>query len=124
MWEEFKKFAFKGNVIDLAVGLIIGMAFTAIVKSLANDIIMAAVGFYTHGVAFSKIGYPAVKPVIMYGKFIEAIINFVIIAFVVFIMVKAINKMKAKKEAAIKAPSKEEVLLTEIRDLLKEQKEK
>ena len=124
MWEDFKKFAFKGNVIDMAVGLIIAMAFTAIVKSLANDIIMAAVGFYTKGVAFSKIGYPAAKPVIMYGKFIQAIINFVIIAFVVFLLVKAIEKMKEKKAAAVAGPSKEEVLLTEIRDIIKEQKEK
>ncbi|WP_372754421.1 large-conductance mechanosensitive channel protein MscL [Labilibaculum sp.] len=138
---EFKKFIAKGNVLEMAVGLIMALYFGAIIKSLVNDIIMPPVGIILGGVDFSDLKIilqsavietspgagDALKEVaISYGLFINAIITFLIVAFSIFMVVKGYNKMKekmAKKEeekpAAPAAPSKEEVLLTEIRDLLK-----
>lgn len=130
--KEFKDFAVKGNVVDMAVGVIIGAAFGKIVSSLVGDVIMPPIGVLLGGVDFSSLALivkeavgeaPAV--VISYGKFIQTLIDFTIIAFAIFIAVKAINSTKKKAEeapAAPPAPSKEEVLLTEIRDLLKEKK--
>lgn len=125
---EFKTFIARGNVVDLAVGIIIGGAFGKIVASLVNDIIMPIVSlvFRSNFNDWKYVISPAEGDVaevaIRFGAFIQTFIDFVIIAFVVFLMVKAINRMRKKQEEAPKAPpapSKEEVLLTEIRDLLK-----
>jgi large conductance mechanosensitive channel len=122
--KEFKEFAVKGNVMDLAVGVIIGAAFTAIVKSLIDDVITPLVlnpileaGHMKHLNELVVLG--SVK----YGNFIAAIINFFVVAFVLFLVIKGINKMKAKEKKAPEPdpePTKEEILLAEIRDLLKE----
>ena len=128
---EFKAFAMRGNVIDLAVGVVIGGAFGTIVTSLVGDVIMPVIGQLTAGVDFSKAAVvlkeasadgktPAV--LLGYGKFIQSIINFIIVAFAIFMMVKAINSMKKAEAAAPPpppGPSNEEKLLMEIRDLLK-----
>ena len=123
--EEFKTFALKGNVMDLAVGVIIGTAFGAITTSLINDILMPLIGVIIGGIDFSSLAVTVGGASITYGSFITAVINFILIAFVVFWLVKAMNKLTAKKEEAPAAPpepSNEEKLLTEIRDLLKERK--
>jgi large conductance mechanosensitive channel len=130
--KEFKEFAVKGNVIDMAIGIIIGTAFGKIVSSFVADVIMPPIGVLLGGVDFSNLAFtlkaasgdvPAV--VIGYGKFIQTVIDFAIIAIAVFIAVKAINSLKRKEEEAPTAPPEptaQEVLLTEIRDLLKERK--
>jgi large conductance mechanosensitive channel len=124
---EFKEFAMKGNVIDLAVGVVIGAAFGKIVASLVADIIMPPIGLLVGGINFTdlavKLGIdPAGKPVLLkYGSFGQTVLEFLIVAFVIFMMVKGINALKrppAPLPAAAPAPSREEVLLTEIRDLL------
>jgi len=132
MMKEFKEFAVKGNVVDMAVGIIIGIAFGKIVSSFVGDVIMPPIGVFLGGVDFSSLAItvkeasgemPAV--VIAYGKFIQTVIDFIIIALAVFIAVRAINSLKKKEEAAPKAapvPSAEQGLLTEIRDLLKERR--
>jgi large conductance mechanosensitive channel len=124
MWNEFKKFALKGNVLDLAVGVIIGAAFGKIVSSLVDDIIMPLVGVLIGGgVDFSALAITIGKAEVKYGAFIQTVVDFLIIAFSIFIFVRIINRQFRKKEeeaqAAPKADKKEE-LLTEIRDLLKE----
>lgn len=125
MWNEFKKFALKGNVMDLAVGVVIGGAFGKIVSSLVNDIIMPLVGILLGGVDFTGLAYPVGKATLKYGAFIQTIVDFFIIAFSIFLFIKLFNKLTFKKEEEKKeevpAPTKEEVLLTEIRDLLKQQ---
>lgn len=130
---EFKAFAVKGNVVDMAVGIIIGAAFGKIVSSFVGDVIMPPIGLLIGGVDFSNLaitlkeaegGAPAV--VLSYGKFIQTVLDFVIIAFAIFMGIKAINKLKREEEAAPaepEAPSPEQTLLTEIRDLLKQQKQ-
>jgi len=134
--KEFKDFAVKGNAVDMAVGVIIGGAFGKIVTSIVNDIIMPPIGWLIGGVNFSDLkfilpkmeiaGEEMQEATINYGAFIQTIIDFVIIAFCVFLLVKGINKLarqKKEEEAAPAAPpqpSAEEKLLTEIRDLLKE----
>ena len=121
--EEFKAFAMRGNVMDLAVGVIIGGAFSSITNSLINDIIMPIIGIFVSEASFADLSVNIGEAVITYGNFIQAVINFVILAFVVFCMVKAVNKVTAKKEEPAPPPpepSNEEKLLTEIRDLLKE----
>jgi large conductance mechanosensitive channel len=132
MIKEFKEFAVKGNVVDMAVGIIIGAAFGKIISSFVGDIIMPPIGILVGGVAFSDLAFtlkaatadtPAV--LIAYGKFIQTLVDFVIIAFAIFIAVRAINSTRRKEQeapAAPPAPSKEEIILTEIRDLLKNQK--
>ena len=137
MMKEFKEFAMRGNVVDMAVGIIIGGAFGKIVSSVVNDIIMPPIGYLLGGVNFTDLKFiiseatvnaagetvPAVS--INYGNFIQVIIDFLIIAFAIFMMIKAMNSMKKKEEAAPATPppppepTKEEILLTEIRDLLK-----
>jgi large conductance mechanosensitive channel len=128
MIKEFKDFAMRGNVVDLAVGVVIGAAFGAIVTSLVGDVVMPVIGMATSGVDFSKAAIvlkeasadgktPAV--LLAYGKFIQALINFVIVAFVIFLVVKAMNAVKKKEAAAPAATPAQEVLLREIRDLLK-----
>lgn len=133
MWKEFKEFAMKGNVLDLAVGVIIGGAFGKIVTSLVNDIIMPLVGILLGGVNFRDLKYvisPASGDIpesaLMYGAFIQSIVDFLIVAFSIFLFVKLINSMKRKQDTAdtveeeeeVKAPTELEVL-EEIRDLLK-----
>jgi large conductance mechanosensitive channel len=131
MLKEFRDFAVKGNVLDMAVGIIIGVAFGTVVQSLVNDVIMPPIGLALGGVDFSDLAVvvgtgPEGNPVaISYGLFINSMISFLIVAFAVFMIVRSFNKMKraAEKEeeapAAPPEPSAEEKLLTEIRDLLK-----
>ncbi len=111
MLKEFKEFAMRGNVVDMAVGIIIGAAFGGIVNSLVNDVIMPPVGLLTGGIDFSNLAVnlqnePAVA--IKYGVFINAVINFVIIAFAMFMIVRAMNRLKKKEEAAPAAPTTKE----------------
>ena len=123
---EFKQFIARGNVMDMAVGVIIGGAFSSITTSLINDIIMPILGIFTGSISFANMAVEVNGAVIGYGNFIQAVLNFLIMAFVVFCMVKALNKLSRKKEKeaapppAPPEPSNEEKLLTEIRDLLKE----
>jgi len=128
---EFRSFAVKGNAIDMAVGIVIGGAFTKIVQSLVNDIIMPPLGFLLGGIDFSDkmwVIQPEVKDVsaavtVRYGMLINNLISFVIVAFAMFLVIKAMNAAKKKEAAApspASAPSAQETLLTEIRDLLKE----
>lgn len=129
--KEFKAFAVKGNVVDMAVGIIIGAAFGKIVSSFVGDVIMPPLGLLIGGVDFTNLAL-VLKPaqgdtpavVLAYGKFIQTVVDFLIVAFAIFMGVKVINRLKheeAKKPTTPPAPSKEEVLLGEIRDLLKEQ---
>ncbi len=130
MLKEFKEFAVKGNVVDMAVGIIIGGAFGKIITSLVGDVIMPPIGVAMGGVDFSNLSIivqeaidkkPAV--VISYGKFLQTIIDFIIIAFAIFMAVKGMNSLKRKEAeapAAPAAPPNQEVLLAEIRDLLKQ----
>ena len=138
MFKEFKEFALKGNVVDMAVGIIIGAAFGKIVSSLVSDIVMPPIGKLLGGVDFTKLfidlsgaGYATLEaaqeagaPTINYGIFINTILDFIIIAFAIFLVVKQMNKLKKQEEEAPvePEPSAEEVLLTEIRDLLKKKK--
>ncbi|MCC6454929.1 MAG: large-conductance mechanosensitive channel protein MscL [Caldilineaceae bacterium] len=124
MVSEFRDFINRGNVMDLAVGIIIGAAFTAIVNSLVNDLIMPIIGIITGGIDFTGLALNIGEASLTYGNLIQAIINFLIIAFVVFWLVKAVNRFRAKEEALPAepaAPTTEEKLLTEIRDLLQAQ---
>ncbi|MCC2447167.1 large conductance mechanosensitive channel protein MscL [Bacillus cereus] len=125
MWNEFKKFAFKGNVVDLAVGVVIGAAFGKIVSSLVKDIITPLLGMVLGGVDFTDLHFGYGKSAVMYGNFIQTIFDFLIIAASIFMFVKVFNKLTSKKEEEkeeeIPEPTKEEVLLGEIRDLLKQQ---
>jgi large conductance mechanosensitive channel len=130
MMSEFKSFAVKGNVVDMAVGIIIGAAFGKIVTALVAGVVMPPIGVLLGGVDFTDLAYvvkeavgDAPEVVIAYSAFLQTVIDFVIIAFAIFMLVKGINSLKRKEEAAPKAPpapSAQEVLLTEIRDLLKE----
>ena len=136
MWREFREFAMRGNVIDLAVGFILGAAFTTIVNSLVNDVIMPPIGLLLGGIDFSNFfvtlkggSYPTLDAAktagavtINYGLFINAVIRFFIVAFAIFILVKQINRLKREERAEPTAPAeppRQEVLLAEIRDLLK-----
>ncbi|MBL4596583.1 MAG: large-conductance mechanosensitive channel protein MscL [Robiginitomaculum sp.] len=126
MLKEFKEFAMRGNVMDMAIGIIIGAAFGKIVSSFVGDIVMPFVGKATGGIDFSdlalNIGSEAVPVMVNYGVFVTTIIDFVIIAFVIFMVIKGMNAAKKKEEAAPAKPTEppaQEVLLTEIRDLLK-----
>lgn len=128
MWNEFKKFAFKGNVVDLAVGVVIGAAFGKIVSSLVKDVITPLLGMVLGGVDFTDLKLTFGKSSIMYGNFIQTIFDFLIIAAAIFMFVKVFNKLTSRKEEEeeekeeeIPEPTKEEVLLSEIRDLLKQQ---
>ena len=120
---EFKTFIARGNVMDMAVGVIIGGAFSNITNSLINDIVMPVLGIFTSSVSFAELTLNIGPAVVTYGNFIQAVLNFLIMAFVVFCLVKALNRFHKKKEAAPPpppGPSAEEKLLAEIRDLLKE----
>ncbi|MGP7818311.1 large conductance mechanosensitive channel protein MscL [Niallia sp. 01092] len=121
MWKEFKQFAMKGNVVDLAVGVIIGTAFSKIVSSLVKDVIMPIIGIIIGGLDFTTLSITYKKANILYGQFIQTVFDFFIIAFSIFMVIKVINKFKKKeeiKEEVKKADAKEELLM-EIRDLLK-----
>ena len=125
MIQEFKEFIMRGNVLDLAVAVIIGAAFTAIVTSLVDDIIMPIIGVILGGVDFTSLAITVGDANITYGNFIQAIINFLLIALVLFLLIRAINRMTPRKEAAPEAPPEptaEERLLAEIRDLLRERR--
>ena len=133
MFNEFKTFIAKGNVMDMAVGIIIGAAFTAIVNSMVGDMLMPIIGMVTNGIDFSNLfvaldgnAYDSLKaaeeagaPLVKYGVFINAVVNFLIVAFVIFMLVKQINKLKAKEAEKPSTPTADIVLLTEIRDALK-----
>ncbi|MBR1774525.1 MAG: large-conductance mechanosensitive channel protein MscL [Bacteroidales bacterium] len=122
--KEFRDFAMRGNVVDMAVGVIIGGAFGKIVSSLVDDVLMPLIGVITGGIDFTGLKATIGDANITYGNFIQNVVDFLIIAFCIFMMIKGLNKLSKKKEeepAAPPAPSKEEVLLTEIRDLLKNQ---
>lgn len=126
MLNEFKAFINRGNVIDLAVAVVIGAAFTGIVNSLVHDIIMPIIGIIIGGIDFTGLSITVGEAVIAYGNFIQAVINFLIIAWVIFLMVRSLNKIQERlnlAEAAAPAappePSAQEKLLAEIRDLLK-----
>jgi large conductance mechanosensitive channel len=136
-FKEFEEFAMRGNVLDMAVGVIIGGAFGKIVSSFVSDVIMPPLGVLIGGVDFSGLkiilkhsitnadGVALPEVAINYGSFIDTVVSFVIIAFAIFLMIKGINSLKKEKEvksATPPAPSKEEELLTEIRDLLKKQR--
>jgi len=125
MLQEFKKFALKGNVIDLAIGVIIGAAFSKIVTSLVNDLMMPIIGFLVGGIDLTKFSYTFGTAVLKYGAFLQTILDFFITSASIFLFIKAISKLQRKKEEKAAeepvSPSKEEVLLTEIRDLLKQQ---
>ncbi len=133
MLQEFKEFAVRGNVVDMAVGIIIGAAFGKIVSSFVGDVVMPPLGLLIGGIDFSDLAItlkeavgeaPAVT--LKYGLFIQTVLDFTIVAFAIFMVIKAMNTLKKKEEAAPAqppAPSKEEQLLAEIRDLLKQQKQ-
>ena len=127
LMSEFKAFAMKGNVVDMAVGIVIGAAFGKIVSSLVGDIVMPIIGMAVGGVNFTDLAVslgtnPAGEPVLVkYGAFLQAAFDFLIIAAAIFMVVKAINKLKAPPPAAVAAPPADVALLTEIRDLLKKQ---
>ncbi len=134
MLEDFKKFALRGNVVDLAVGVIIGAAFGAIVSALVGDLVMPVIGAATGGLDFSNYFLPLSSKVtaatlaeaqkqgavIAYGHFLTITLNFIIIAFVLFLVVRAMSHLIRKEEAKPAPPSKQEELLAEIRDLLKQ----
>jgi large conductance mechanosensitive channel len=133
MLDEFKKFALRGNVVDLAIGVIIGAAFSAIVQSLVGDVIMPVVGAVSGGVDFSNYFIPLSPKVtaatlveakkqgavLAWGNFLTLTLNFIIIAFVLFLVIRAMTRLIAKQAEQAPAPSKQEQLLSEIRDLLK-----
>lgn len=124
MWKEFKEFAFRGNVVDMAVGVIIGGAFSGIVNSLVN-MLTSIISIATNGIQFAEMSFTVAGAVIVYGEFIQAVLNFLVIAVCVFAMVKVMNRLHRKKEeapapSAPPAPTSEE-LLAEIRDLLRQQ---
>jgi large conductance mechanosensitive channel len=135
MFKEFRDFALRGNVVDMAVGIIIGAAFGTIVKSLVSDVIMPPIGLLLGNVDFSNLfitlsgeAQPTLEAAkqagattLNYGIFINTVISFIIVAFCVFLLVKQMNKLKKKEEEKPKEPPKQEVLLEEIRDLLKDQ---
>ena len=130
--KEFREFAVKGNMVDMAVGIIIGAAFGKVVSSLVADVIMPPLGILIGGVDFSQLSVTLrearenVEAVTLnYGVFIQTLVDFIIVAFAIFVVVKAMNKMKRKEEAAPAKPAtppRQEVLLEEIRDLLKKKK--
>ena len=134
MLAEFKKFALRGNVIDLAVGVIIGAAFTGIVNSLVGDLIMPVVGAITGGIDFSNYFLPLSAKVtagtlveakkqgavLAWGSFLTISLNFIIVAFVLFMVIRAVNRLMRSEAEKVPPPSKQEQLLTEIRDLLKQ----
>ncbi|MEH7508200.1 large conductance mechanosensitive channel protein MscL [Priestia megaterium] len=125
MLKEFKDFALRGNVLDLAVGVIIGAAFGKIVTSLVNDIIMPLIGLLLAGIDFKDLSFTVGDATVLYGSFIQTIVDFLIVAFSIFLFIRFFNRFKRKEEEKVEEEvavlSKEEEILTEIRDLLKAQ---
>jgi large conductance mechanosensitive channel len=124
MWKEFKAFAMKGNILDLAIAVVIGGAFGKIVTSLVNDLLMPILGLLLGGLNFTGLEYKFGEAVIKYGAFLQTVVDFFIIAFSIFLFIRTISRFKRKTEekpAAAPAPTKQEELLAEIRDLLKQQ---
>lgn len=120
MMKEFKAFAMRGNVVDMAVGIVIGGAFGTIVSSLVGDILMPVIGVVTGGLDFSGLAYHLGNATVAYGKFIQATFSFLIVAFALFMLIKVMNAMKKKEEEKpTTPPAPDIILLTEIRDLLK-----
>ncbi|WDW09212.1 large conductance mechanosensitive channel protein MscL [Priestia aryabhattai] len=123
MLKEFKEFALRGNVLDLAVGVIIGAAFGKIVTSLVNDIIMPLIGLLLAGIDFKDLSFTVGDAAVLYGSFIQTIVDFLIVAFSIFLFIRFFNRFKRKEEEKVEEEvavlSKEEEILTEIRDLLK-----
>jgi large conductance mechanosensitive channel len=117
--KEFREFAVKGNVMDLAVGVIIGAAFGKIVASIVEDVVMPSIGALMGGLNFSDLAVKVGSATLKYGKFLQTCLDFLIIAVAVFLLVKLINRVKREEQAPAKAPPRQEVLLEEIRDLLK-----
>ncbi|MFC3041498.1 large conductance mechanosensitive channel protein MscL [Virgibacillus xinjiangensis] len=129
MWKDFKEFAFKGNVLDLAVAVVIGAAFGAIVTSLVENIITPTVGILLGGVDFTKLSLTVGSSEILYGNFLQSVFDFFVISFSIFLIIRVLMKFKREKEEEEVAAEEEEAdvreeLLTEIRDLLKEQNRK
>ena len=120
MLQEFKSFAMKGNVVDLAVGVIIGAAFGKIIASLVEDVIMPLVGTVVGGVNFAGLALTIGSATVKYGKFLQSCLDFLIIAWAIFVAVKLISRLRREEPAAPAAPPRQEVLLEEIRDLLKQ----
>ena len=129
MFKEFREFAVRGNVVDLAVGVVIGAAFGKIVSSLVGDVLLPSIGLLVGGVDFSKLAYTVQHGVsgqgatIKYGMFVQSVFDFLIVAACVFGLVKALNRVKSKLDAVKPGPPKSEVLLAEIRDLLAAQRD-
>lgn len=125
MLKEFKEFALRGNVLDLAVGVIIGAAFGKIVTSLVNDIIMPLIGLLLAGIDFKDLSFTVGDATVLYGSFIQTIVDFLIVAFSIFLFIRFFNRFKRKEEEKVEEEvavlSKEEEILTEIRDFLKAQ---
>lgn len=123
MLKEFKEFALRGNVLDLAVGVIVGAAFGKIVTSLVNDIIMPLIGLLLAGIDFKDLSFTVGDATVLYGSFIQTIVDFLIVAFSIFLFIRFFNRFKRKEEEKVEEEvavlSKEEEILTEIRDLLK-----
>ena len=119
MASEFREFAVKGNVVDLAVGVIIGAAFGKIVESLVNDLVMPLIGTVMGGLDFSGLAVKVGSATLKYGKFLQTCLDFLIVAIAVFLLVKLINRLKREEEKAAPPVPRQEVLLEEIRDLLK-----
>jgi large conductance mechanosensitive channel len=123
MLKEFKEFALRGNVLDLAVGVIIGAAFGKIVTSLVNDIIMPLIGLLLAGIDFKGLSFKVGDATVLYGSFIQTIVDFLIVAFSIFLFIRFFNRFKRKEEEKVEEEvavlTKEEEILTEIRDLLK-----
>ena len=122
MLKEFREFLQQGNVIDLAMAVIIGGAFGAIINSLVDDIFMPVIGILIGGIDFSGLSIQVGEAVILFGNFIQAIINFVIIASAMFLVIRSYNQLRSEEQSAPPKPSAEEIILAEIRDLLKERK--
>jgi large conductance mechanosensitive channel len=122
MWNEFKQFALKGNVLDLAIGVIIGGAFGKIVSSLVKDVLMPLIGLLLGGVKFSDLSIKFGKEALNYGLFLQSVVDFFIISFSIFLFIKFINRFKRKEEKVeeVEITETQEALLKEIRDLLKE----
>ena len=124
MWKDFKEFAMQGNVLDLAVAVIIGAAFGQIVSSLVDDIITPILGILVGGIDFSGLAFTVGNANVTYGVFLQSIFNFLIISFSIFLFIRLLLKFKRKEEEEEEEVDPQEALLTEIRDLLKEQNDK
>lgn len=126
MWEEFKKFAMKGNVMDLAVGVIIGGAFGKIVTSLVQDVLMPLIGLLSGGVNFTGLAIKVGKAKLMYGQFLQSVVDFFIVSFSIFLFIKLVNRLNFRKkdetEKVAEKVDRTEELLVEIRDILKKDK--